>query len=168
MSLWTGALFGFASSPYHVHACFFQALIQALINESGKIHRIDITDIQNEDLIEWEYIRHHLDAVRMPLGYCMKPNKQACHTQLNPCLTCRNLCTTPDFLPQYELEMRETKVLIERGKAQGRTLWVEKNQVLLGRYETIVAELKNGNIHHQAGKTGREYRGEERNNGRNP
>ncbi|EGD51935.1 integrase family protein [Thermoanaerobacter ethanolicus JW 200] len=67
------------------------------IDESGKIKKINISDIQNEDVIEWEYIRHNLDAVRMPLGYCMKPKKQECHTQLNPCLTCRNLCTTPDF-----------------------------------------------------------------------
>ncbi|EGD50615.1 hypothetical protein TheetDRAFT_2569 [Thermoanaerobacter ethanolicus JW 200] len=100
----------------------------------------------------------------MPLGYCMKPKKQECHTQLNPCLTCRNLCTTPDFIPQYELEIQETKALIERGKAQGRTVWVEKNMSLLKRYEEILKVLKEGKIHHKAGKKGREYIGEERNN----
>jgi hypothetical protein len=72
------------------------------VDEMGKIKSIDVYDIQNEDIIEWEYIRSNLDAVRMPLGYCMKPKKQGCHTQLNSCLTCRNLCTTPDFIPQYE------------------------------------------------------------------
>ena len=134
------------------------------IDESGKIKKINISDIQNEDVIEWEYIRHNLDAVRMPLGYCMKPKKQECHTQLNPCLTCRNLCTTPDFIPQYELEIQETKALIERGKAQGRTVWVEKNMSLLKRYEEILKVLKEGKIHHKAGKKGREYIGDERNN----
>lgn len=83
------------------------------IDESGKIKKIDISNIQNEDVIEWEYIRHNLDAIRMPLGYCMKPKKQECHTQFNPCLTCRNLCTTPDFIRQYELEIQETKAPIE-------------------------------------------------------
>ena len=135
------------------------------INESGKPIRIDISDIENEDIIEWEYIRHNLDAVRMPLGYCMKPKKQECHIQLNPCLTCRNLCTTPDFIPQYEVEIQETKAVIERGKAQNRSVWVEKNHALLERYESILAIFKNGKTHHKAGKKGREYVGEERNNG---
>ncbi len=132
------------------------------ITPSGHVKKVDISAIQDEDLIEWEYIRHNLDAVRMPLGFCLKPKKQNCFTQLNPCLTCRNLCTTPDFLPQYEFEIQETKALIERGKSQGRDIWVEKNQRLLERYEEIAAVLKTGHTRHIAGKKGREYIGEER------
>jgi len=134
------------------------------MTDSGYIKKIDISNIEDEDLIEWEYIRYNLDAVRMPLGFCMKPKKQDCFSQLNPCLTCRNLCTTPDFLPQYEVEILETKTLIERGKAQGREVWVEKNQHLLERYEEVVAVLKSGHTRHIAGKKGREYIGEEREN----
>jgi len=135
------------------------------IDEYGKPKKIDICDIENDDVIEWEYIRHNLDAVRMPLGFCMKPKKQECHTQLNPCLTCRNLCTTPDFIPQFELEIQETEVIIERGKIGNRNVWVDKNQALLERYKIILDVLKNGKIHHKAGKKGREYIGGERNNG---
>jgi integrase len=132
------------------------------IDPSGKAIKIDLSDIESEDLIEWEYIRSNLDAVRMPLGYCMKPNKVECKHQLNPCLTCRNLCTTPDFIPQYELELMEVKVTIERGRSLGRTIWVDKNEALLDRYEAILAVLKEGRTHHLAGKKGREYVGEER------
>lgn len=114
--------------------------------------KVDISSIQNEDIIEWEYIRHNLDAVRMPLGYCLKPKKLECKHQLNPCLSCRNLCTTPDFIPQYEMEVREVKALIERGKAQSQSLWVEKNQHLLERYEAILDVLHEGKAHHLAGK----------------
>ena len=32
--------------------------------------RVELSDIQDEDIIEWEWIKHNLDAVRMPLGYC--------------------------------------------------------------------------------------------------
>jgi integrase len=138
------------------------------ITPSGHVKKIDISSITDEDLIEWEYIRHNLDAVRMPLGFCLKPKKQDCFTQLNPCLTCRNLCTTPDFLPQFEVEIRETKILIERGKAQGREIWVEKNQHLLERYEEIVTILKEGHTRHIAGKKGREYIGEERDDAQKP
>jgi integrase len=145
-----------------------EATKQGLFNldETGRIKKIDIHDIENKDIIEWEYIRSNLDAVRMPLGYCMKPKKQECHTQLNPCLTCRNLCTTPDFIPQYELEIQETNTLIDHGKAQGRIVWVDKNQILLDRYKEILSVLKDGEIHHMAGKKSREYVGEERNDAR--
>lgn len=124
---------------------------------------MDLSDLGNQDLIEWEYIRHNLDAVRMPLGYCLKPQKLECKHQLNPCLTCRNLFTSPDFIPQFEMEITETKTVIERGKSQGRTIWVEKNQILLEKYEIILTVLKAGKTHHIAGKKGREYLGEERN-----
>jgi hypothetical protein len=132
------------------------------IDPAGKAIKIDPSDIANEDLIEWEYIRSNLDAVRMPLGYCMKPNKVECKHQLNPCLTCRNLCTTPDFIPQYELEIMEVKAVIQRGMVQGRTIWVDKNQAVLERLETILAVLKGGKTRHLTGKRGREYVGEER------
>lgn len=132
------------------------------IGPAGKPVKIDPADLKNEDLLEWEYIRYNLDAVRTPLGYCLKPNKVECKHQLNPCLTCRNLCTTPDFIPQYEAEIREVKAAIERGKAQGRTIWVDKNEAILGHYEAILAVLKEGHTHHLAGKKGREYVGEER------
>jgi integrase len=137
------------------------------IDAAGKPVKIDPADIANEDLIEWEYIRSNLDAVRTPLGYCLKPSKVECKQQLNPCLTCRNLCTTPDFIPQYEEEIREARAVIERGKAQSRTMWVEKNEALLERYEAILAVLKEGRTHHLAGKKGREYVGEERAHARN-
>jgi integrase len=132
------------------------------IDPTGKPVKIAPSEIENENLIEWEYIRYNLDAVRTPLGYCLKPNKVECKHQLNPCLTCRNLCTTPDFIPQFEAEIREVKAVIERGKAQGRTIWVEKNEALLERYEAILAVLKDGHTRHLAGKKGREYVGEER------
>ena len=57
--------------------------------------------------------------------------------------------------------------MIERGKAQSRTMWVEKNEALLERYEAILAVLKEGRTHHLAGKKGREYVGEERAHQRN-
>jgi integrase len=133
------------------------------VDRNGTFRKVDVSEIENEDIIEWEYIRHNLDAVRMPLGYCMKPKKLDCSTQLNPCLTCHNLCTTPDFIPQFELEIMETKKIIEKGTQQGRTVWVEKNQSLLNRLVTVADVLKTGKIHHKLGKQGREYLGDERN-----
>jgi hypothetical protein len=40
--------------------------------ENKRPVKVELTDIENEDIIEWEYIRHNLDAVKMELGYCMR------------------------------------------------------------------------------------------------
>lgn len=132
------------------------------LDGTGKASKVDISNIQDEDIIEWEWIKHNLDAVRMPLGYCMKPNKMECATQLNPCLTCRSLCTTPEFIPAFEQEILQTKEIINKGKSQNRTFWVEKNEVLLGKLQSVLTIIKNGKIKHDAGKQGREYVGEQR------
>jgi integrase len=130
-------------------------------DRSGKPTRVQLADIANEDLVEWEYIRTHLDAVRVPLGYCLKPLTQPCGTQLNPCLTCSWLCTTAEFLPEFEHHLEETQKMIDRSKALGRKVWVEKNQVTFIRLENVARVLREGKTHHKLGKQWRESRGGE-------
>lgn len=129
---------------------------------TGKPTKVTLEELANEDMIEWEYMRAHLDAVRVALGICMKPVKMPCGQQLDPYLTCPFLCTTPAFLPEFEHHIQDTQAIIERGKALGRTTWVEKNQTTLIRLETITRVLRTGKTHHKAGKRGREYGKDER------
>ena len=131
--------------------------------ESGTLQKVDIDNIENNDLIEWEYIRYNLDAVRIPLGFCLKPSKIQCNNQLNPCLICSNMCTSPEFIHEFEEEINTTKNQIDRAKILGRNIWVEKNQTVLERLEAIVAVLRDGKVYHKAGKHKREYIGDERN-----
>jgi hypothetical protein len=133
------------------------------LDGTGNASKVNISNIEDEDIIEWEWIKHNLDAVRMPLGYCMKPNKMECATQLNPCLTCRSLCTTPEFIPSFKQEIQQTKEIINKGKSQNRTFWVEKNELLLDKLTSVLTVLESGKIKHDAGKSGREYVGEQRN-----
>lgn len=133
------------------------------LDSTGNASKVDISNIEDEDIIEWEWIKHNLDAVRMPLGYCMKPNKMECATQLNPCLTCRSLYTTPEFIPSFKQEIQQTKEIISKGKSQNRTFWVEKNKLLLDKLTSVLTVLESGKIKHDAGKSGREYIGEQRN-----
>lgn len=128
----------------------------------GGLSRVTLGDVADEDLVEWAYIRTHLDAVRMPHGYCFKPLKQPCPAQEQPCLSCRNLCTTTEFLPEFERQMEGTKAVIAEGQARGRVVWVQKNETLLGRLEGIAQVLREQKTHHTAGKRGREYVGQER------
>jgi integrase len=136
-------------------------LFRVSIND-GNLEKIEISS-ENNDLIEWEYIRKNLDAVRIPLGYCFKPNKVQCTHQLNPCLTCSNMCTSPEFAHEFEIEIEETKKQIERAKQFGRTVWIEKNEAVLERLQAILTVLKEGKVYHKAGKQKREYTGDEKN-----
>ena len=132
------------------------------LDGTGGMRRVDLEDLANEDQVEWEYIRTHNDAVRMAHGFCLKPLKLPCPAQEEPCLSCRNLCTTPEFLPEFERQIAGTKALIAEGKARGRVIWVQKNEALLGRLEPIAQVLREHKTHHTGGKRAREFVGQER------
>ncbi|HEX4716090.1 MAG TPA: hypothetical protein VH164_14300 [Ktedonobacteraceae bacterium] len=73
-----------------------------------------------------------------------------------------HFCTTPDFLPQFEHEERDLRELIALGEKAGSEIWVERNTQKLQRVLPVIQVLKQGNLHHPAGKTMREYTPEER------
>jgi integrase len=132
------------------------------IDQVGLPRTVPCEQLTNENEIEWEYIRHNLDAVRLPNGYCFKPKKAECPTQAIPCYSCHNFCTTPDFLTQFEKEEQDTLELIELGHKTGSVPWVERNSQKLGRLHKIIQLLHKGELHHPAGKSLREYTKSER------
>lgn len=132
------------------------------IDAQGQPKVVSTEQLGNEQEIEWEHIRHNLDAVRLPNGYCFKPKKANCPTQDTPCYTCRHFCTTPDFLPQFEHEERELRELIVLGEKAGSEIWVDRNTQKLGRVLPVIQVLRKGELHHPAGKATREYTPEER------
>lgn len=132
------------------------------IDVQGRPKVMTTDQLGNEQEIEWEHIRHNLDAVRLPNGYCFKPRKANCPTQDTPCYTCRHFCSTPEFLPQFEFEERELRDLIVLGRKAGSEIWVERNTQKLNRVLPVIQVLKSGNLHHPAGKPVREYTAEER------
>ena len=134
----------------------------ARINMQGQPKAMSTEQLRTEQEIEWEHIRHNLDAVRLPNGYCFKPKKAHCPPQETPCYTCHHFCTTPDFLPQFEHEERDLRELIALGEKAGSEIWVERNTQKLQRVLPVIQVLKQGNLHHLAGKTVREYTAEER------
>lgn len=119
------------------------------------IDRGEIKSIEDEDLIEWEYIRHNIEAAKVPLGYCMASQKMGCPYVETPCLTCSNFCTTPENLPEFEMEIKNLESLIERTKDM--PIWNEKNQKKYEKLQSIKETLSIGKIHHPAGKKSREY-----------
>lgn len=67
----------------------------------------------DEDLIHWEYIRSHIEAIRVPLRFCLASKKEGCPYVVTPCLTCPNFCTTPDNLCDFEREIRRVEEHIQ-------------------------------------------------------
>lgn len=132
------------------------------VDMQGKPKVVSTEQLGNEQEIEWEHIRHNLDAVRLPNGFCFKPKKANCPTQDTPCYTCRHFCTTPDFLPQFEHEERELHELIVLGEKAGSEIWVERNTQKLNRVLPVIQILRKGDLHHPAGKAMREYTSAER------
>jgi len=132
------------------------------IDGAGRPKVVNTEQLSNGQEIEFEYIRHHLDAVRLPDGYCFKPKKANCPTQDSPCYTCRYFCTTPDFLPQFEKQERDLHELIELGEKAGSQIWVERNTQKLNRVLPLIQVLRKGDLHDPAGKAMREYTPEER------
>ncbi|WP_220209538.1 tyrosine-type recombinase/integrase [Reticulibacter mediterranei] len=132
------------------------------IDPEGSPKVVSAEQLGNEQEIEWEHIRHDLDAVRLPNGYCFKPKKANGPTQDTPCYTCRHFCTTPDFLSQFEHEERELRELIVLGEKAGSMIWVERNTQKLNRVLPVIQIIRSGNLHHSAGKAMREYTKEER------
>lgn len=114
----------------------------------------DVNNISDGDLLEWEYIRHNLEAAKVPLGYCMASKKLSCPFVETPCLTCSNFCTTPDMLPEFKNEIAKTKKVIET--TQNMPIYNEKNVKYLERLTLIADKLTQGKIHHDAGKLARE------------
>jgi integrase len=132
------------------------------IDVAGRPKVVSTEQLNNEQELELEYIRHNLDAVRLADGYCFKPKKANCPTQDSPCYTCRHFCTTPDFLPQFEKQERELHELVELGKRAGSEIWVERNTQKLNRVLPLIQVLRKGDLHHPAGKAMREYTPAER------
>lgn len=131
------------------------------INDDGAPLRINMQTMAEENGIQWEWVRHNLDAVRLPNGYCFVNKKMGCPVQ-DKCLNCSSFCTTPEFLPVFQSQIDDTRELIVRGRKQGLEHWVAKNEKILNHLEQIATTLQAGVIHHTAGKHCREYTFEER------
>ena len=120
------------------------------IQDDGKATMVDVLGDGDEGQIEWEHVRHNLDAVRLPDGYCFKPKKVPCPIQAIKCHNCKSFRTTPDFLPQFQAHRQDLLIQIERGKSMNRQQWVERNEQLLGPIESIIQTLETGKTHQAA------------------
>lgn len=122
--------------------------------KKGPLLRVDLGKANvsemdlDEDLIHWEYIQSNIEAVRVPLGYCLASKKEGCPYVITPCLTCPNFCTTPDNLPDFEREIKKVQEHIEMTKHY--PIYNEKTQEQLTNLTRIRDQLTEGKMHHGA------------------
>lgn len=99
----------------------------------------------DEDLIHWEYILSNVEAVRVPLGFCLASKKEGCPYVVTPCLTCPNFCTTPDNLLNFEKEIQRVEEHIKM--TQNYPIYNEKTKEQLDNLIKIRDQLAEGKSH---------------------
>lgn len=107
----------------------------------GKVNEMNM----DEDLIHWEYIRSNIEAVRVPLGFCLASKKEGCPYVVTPCLTCPNFCTSPDNLPDFEREIQHVEEHIQM--TQNYPIYNEKTKEQLDNLIKIRDQLAVGKSH---------------------
>jgi hypothetical protein len=127
------------------------------INRESQPYPVETEKWWSGNELEFAHVKAHLDAIRLSNGYCFKHKTFDCPAAQSPCYTCPMLVTTPEFLPQFEQESRETTFQIELGEAAGRTHWVEANPRKLTKLIPIGDLLQSRQIHQPLGKAKREY-----------
>jgi integrase len=108
---------------------------------NAKISEMDL----DEDIIHWEYIQSNIEAVRVPLGYCLASKKEGCPYVITPCLTCPNFCTTPENLPDFEREIKKVEEHIEITRHY--PIYNEKTKEQLTNLRKIRNQLTEGKMH---------------------
>lgn len=109
-------------------------------SEDNKFEIVNVSD--GDENIDLKYISENRDAINVGLGYCIKPKDSECIYSTAPCLTCKNLCVTNEFVEEYEKEIEKTKQLIIQAEALNRKMWIEKNNIILNKLEFISLKLK--------------------------
>ncbi|MGA4466839.1 tyrosine-type recombinase/integrase [Bacillus bombysepticus] len=109
--------------------------------DNGQVNEMEM----DEDLIHWEYIRSNVEAVRVPLGFCLASKKEGCPYVVTPCLTCPNFCTTPDNLLDFEKEIQRVEEHIQM--TQSYPIYNEKTKEQLDNLIKIRDQLAGGNSH---------------------
>lgn len=122
--------------------------------KKGPLLRVDLGEARVsemdlvEDLIHWEYIQSNIEAVRVPLGYCLASKKEGCPYVITPCLTCPNFCTTPDNLPDFDREIKKVEEHIEM--TRHFPIYNEKTQEQLTNLTRVKDQLSKGKMHRGA------------------
>lgn len=107
---------------------------------------------QNKEKLRYEFVRKNLDAVKVPLGVCLKPSKIGCKSQMKMCLECGSFCSAKEDLPAYESEIKRVTELIGISRELGREEWYEKNRKYLETLESMRDKiLQEGLVHKNSG-----------------
>jgi integrase len=132
------------------------------IAATGDAYAVDAAALVNGNELELAHVRHNLDSIRLPMGYCFKHQSFECPAALIPCYSCPAFVTTPDLLPQFEREDRETSELVAIAEQAGNARWAEANRRKQERLRRIIPLLRAGQVHQPLGKAKREYTSDER------
>jgi len=124
------------------------------LQEGGKIIATTLEQQADENGLELEWIRHHLDSIRLDHGFCIKSPKNSCdyleQTLEPPCIknNCRSFHVDQTFLEFYNEQIIKMESDIKLYQKSGRNRSVEIIEPKLKRYKEIRdGILSNGGIY---------------------
>jgi len=135
-----------------------QAMAQGAVRVDidGAPHTVSPKAATGGEGLDLARVHGNLDAIRLPHGYCFKHTGFDCPAARMPCYTCHAFVTTPEFLPQFEHEVRDTEQQVELGEAAGRPHSADANRRKLTVLQPIIDLLRQGTLHQPIGKDIRE------------
>ncbi|WP_017815164.1 tyrosine-type recombinase/integrase [Paenibacillus shenyangensis] len=140
------------------------------LSDTGIPVRTDLSIQAEENGVELDWIRHHLDAIRMDHGFCIKSPKLHCdfleQTLEPPCIknNCRSFHVDQTFLDYYQEQIEQLLNDVKVYETQGRLRSIELVQLKIKRFTDIRDSLLSAGLIMGIEKAKREYVGEERNN----
>ncbi|WP_046225861.1 tyrosine-type recombinase/integrase [Paenibacillus dauci] len=139
------------------------------LSDTGMPVRTDLSIQAEENGVELDWIRHHLDAIRMDHGFCIKSPKLHCEfleqTLEPPCIknNCRSFHVDQTFLHYYQEQIEQLLRDVQVYEAQGRLRSLELVQLKIKRFTDIRDSLLSEVPIVGIAKEKREYVGGERN-----
>jgi len=122
---------------------------------NGEVQEIKAGEDIPEDLLQALWQDHKLNAMDNPYGTCHTRLKGDCpHMEVPPCLTCNGGSPCKDLaigfseldVEKYEMHVKTTARAMEIAKQHGREDMAGKHQRNLERYQSILENLRRGNI----------------------
>lgn len=130
-----------------VYAQLHDTTLRAAFDDYQR-YRVDIAGQQLDfdpvaPTAEAEWLKHNLARVQasLPNGYCGRPPQQDC-PHPNPCLTCPDFQTTPQFLPIHRRQRDDTLELIDAAEIAGNTRLADNHRHVHTNLDRIIGALE--------------------------
>ncbi|CAI7726704.1 Tyrosine recombinase XerC [Bacillus altitudinis] len=118
----------------------FTKFKEKLVTNHGDILELDSESEVDDVNLQW--FKKNINAQVLPNGYCRLPVVAGSCPHANACLDCTHFCTSKQFLPQHEEQLKHTEELLAMAKNKQWQRQIETNSRIKDRLEQIIGGLR--------------------------